>query len=126
MEITSMDMEFKITKSPSRLFQYTLQVLLVIFAVSSLQAANPILIGLEPAVIIEPDYADNEMDIALIPLSFRGNLRSNIDWRILLVNNIHLGDDTEFNELGLEFAPLYISIKKNQVRPGILHLCWHL
>lgn len=67
-------------------------------------------VGLEPSVVIEPDYEDGEIDLGLLQLVVRGDLKGNLDWRCLLLNNYHVGGVSGFNDLGIEMAaPYYLS-----------------
>ena len=89
-------------------------VIIALIFTSPLSAQNEFWVGLEPSVVIEPDYENDEIDLGLLQLTVRGNLSGNMDWRLLILNNFHIGGESGINDVGVEMAaPVYLRQEEN-------------
>ncbi len=87
----------------------TLKILLILVLIIPGYAANDLLLGLEPAMTVEPFYEDNEFDLNLVPLVIHQRGAESLKTRLILQANYHFADEAGFNNVGLEVArPAYI------------------
>ena len=99
----------------NRMSIFTIILLLFMVTPVLVEASAPLFVGLEPAIVVEPEYADGEFDIAPLQLVLRSDLYERFDLRLLLINNYHINDKISFNDLGVEItSPRYF----NSEEPG--------
>lgn len=104
----NIDMSIKLKSNLMSTF--TIMLLLFMVTPVMIEASAPVFVGLEPAIVVEPDYADGELDIAPLQLVLRSDLYKRFDLRLLLINNYHIKEKISFNDLGLEVSiPRYFN-----------------
>ena len=84
------------------------------------QTKNPILIGIQPSITIEPFYEEGELDINVFPLVLEMPIGQRINFRLVPTVNYHFGgEENGFSDIGL-FTVLPIFIRKREaieIRP---------
>ncbi|MFC2090359.1 hypothetical protein ACFLT1_06240 [Bacteroidota bacterium] len=79
------------------------------------QEKNPLFIGFQPGITIEPFYEKGEFDINLIPFVVELPLSKRIDMRFVSLSNYHFGNEAGFSDIGINtILPIFL-IKKESI-----------
>jgi hypothetical protein len=103
--------------------QLSLTFVLIIVITNNLygQEKRPFLIGIQPAITVEPFYEDGEFDVNVFPLVYEARIGQRTNIRIVPIANYHLGgEENGFSDLGL-FTILPIFLQKAESRYAKTH-----
>ncbi len=84
----------------------TLLILSILLATSiqTLHAQNPIFIGIQPAVTIEPFYERGEFDLNIVPIVIEEPISERINLRLITLANFHFGESNGLSDIGTQIV----------------------